>query len=169
MTQTQLPGTEREIDPDVNAAIEDLRIAEANHRATKQARDKARDRVQVFLVGINPERRAAIERAIALGPPVYHYTDDHGDEVEAVAELELKVKVRKTGAAETPIGEGVDAGDDQEDDEKPRKPRTNGVHPGLLAAAERDGNAVENEDGDIVPSDKPAKRTKAKAKKGRRK
>ena len=166
MTQTQLPGTEREIDPEINAEIEQLRIAEANLRDAKKIRDKHKDRVETFLVGINPEKRAAIERAVAMGPAVYHYTDDNGDEVEAVAELELKVKVRKTGAAETPIGEGVDAGDDQDEDDEPR---TSGVHPGLLAAAERDGNVEESEDGDVVVPEKSAKKTKAKKKPARRK
>lgn len=161
MTQQQIAGTEREVDPELNAAVEDLRIAESNHRDTKRARDKARDRVQTFLVGMNPDKRAAIERVIALGPPVYHYTDDNGDEVEAVVDVELKVRVKKTGAADAPIGEGVSS-DDQDDDED--RPRTNGVHPGMLAAAERDGNVEVSEDGDVVVPEKSAKKTKAKAK-----
>lgn len=163
MTQQQISGTEREVDPELNAEIEQLRIAEANHRATKQARDKQRERVQVFLVGLNPDKREAIQRAIAVGPAVYHYTNDNGDEVEASAELELKVKVRKTGVAETPIGAGVDAGDDDQDDDRPR---TNGVHPGLLAGAECDGNVEESEDGDVVVPEKSAKKTKG-SKRGR--
>ncbi len=87
--------------------------------------------------------------------------DDNGDEVEASAELELKVKVRKTGAADTPIGEGVANEDDDQDEDRPSA-RTNGVHPGLLAAAERDGNVEEDEDGDVVVPEKSAKKGKAK-------
>lgn len=173
MTQQQIPGTERDDDdPEMTAAIEQLRIDEVTLREARKKHNAQRDRVQSFLVGLNDERRSAIERAIALGAAVYHYTDDKGDEVEASAELELKVKVRKTGAAEMPIGEGV-AGDDQDDDdEDEKKPRTNGVHPGLLAAAERDrATGVEvTEDGDVIPIETAAKkRGKVKAKPRKRK
>jgi hypothetical protein len=171
VTQTQIPGTERELDPELTAAIEQLRIDEANLRDAKRARDKTRDRVQASLVGLNSDRRAAIERAIALGAAVYHYTDDKGDEVEASAELELKVKVRKTGAAEMPIGEGVSSDDDDQDDDDDEEPRTNGVHPGLLKQAEQaqhDSGVAEDDEGNVVPIERAAKK-RAKKSKGKRK
>lgn len=164
MTQTQIPGTERDDDPDLVAILQELRVADANCRAANKTREAIRDRAKSMLVGLNPQKQEVFQRAFAVGDAVYHYTDDQGDEVEGVARLKLTVSVRKTGAAETPIGEAVDAGDDQDEDEKPRarKPRTNGVHPGMLAAAERDGNVEVSEDGDVVVPEKSAKRTKAK-------
>lgn len=169
MTQMQIKGTEPNISPEVNAEIEQLRIFNLEVKEATRKRDAQRDRVQSFLVGLAPpDKQAAIQRAIAVGPAVYHYTDDQGEEVEASAELEFKIRVRKTGAAETPIGEGVeadaDASDDDDNDKPARKRGANGVHPGLMAAAERDGNVEVSEDGDVVVPEKSAKKTKAKSK-----
>ncbi len=147
--QLQIAGTERDEHPEVEEAGETWRDARKDAKAaTTHAKQKKLELIAVMQ---------------AHKVKAYKYTEEEtGEEVLLTYTEEPKVSAKKTGEAESEIGEGIPehAGGS-----------SNGVHPGLIAQAERanDGSNTEiTADGDVVvpekaaPKGKPKKRSKAK-------
>ena len=147
--QTELPGLEKPIE---NEAVEEAAQAYCELRDQRSALSKREKQAQMNLIAVMHAEVAAKRLKI----PRYTYLDDNGDELEVVIELGAeKAVVRKTGDAESEIGEGVAERDDQGDagDNVLRQ----------AAASQRAAGVAENDDGDVVPTDASA----PKAKRGR--
>lgn len=144
LRQMTIPGTERTEIPEVEAAAEAFREAiadkiEAAHKAAAKQRD-------------------LIAAMVAAKVKVYRYYDEHGEEVEARIEDEPKAKVKKTGEAESAIGEGVS------------EPPADTVHPGLVRqalASQEAAGVTETDEGDVAPPEKAAPKA-GKKKAGRK-
>src|SRR3990167_10377421 len=113
--QTEIPGTERKEVPEVERAGEAYREIRDERRALKdQEKQKKFELI-------------AVMKAHKL--KVWKWKcPDALDEIRVeITEGETKVKLAKTGEADSVIGEGVDTG----------APAHDGVHPGLIAEAEK--------------------------------
>ncbi|MDQ3295088.1 MAG: hypothetical protein M3619_00700 [Myxococcota bacterium] len=146
--QMQIPGTERTEIPDIEVAAEAYR--EIRDERSELSRGEAQKKAELLaLMRVHKTKK-------------YRYHDGNGEELEVIIDDEPKVKVRKTGEAESEIGEGVDVG--------PGLSVAPPVHEGLIAQAMRaqDGNVEEDEDGDVVVPDTAAPKGKAKRRKAKR-
>lgn len=144
--QTEIPGTER---TDVPASL--LEAGELwldSRRVKRRAADKAK------------EAKLGVLQLMAVNKiPKFTLTDPESQEVmELEVDTEPKLRTKKTAEMEPePIGDGIPSGGDSGP----------GVHPGLIAQAERDAqsNGVsETSDGDIVPPDTSVPKTKPRKK-----
>lgn len=144
--QQEIPGFERQVErPDIEAAAQ----AYCEIRDERSALSKREKQAQMNLL--------AIMRAQKV--PRYEYHDENGEVLEAVIVLgEEKAVVRKTGDAESEVGQGVD---------EPDAPPIPG---GLLAQARQaqaDAGVAETTDGDVVPLEQSA--PKKRGRKGKAK
>lgn len=158
--QMQIPGTERKEIPAIEKAAEAFREAnsekiDAGFRAATAKRN--------LIAAIIAARDAG-----EIVKPVYIYHDEHGEEIRVALKEDPGVEVKKTGEAESDVGEGVEV------EEGPKEPP---VHPGLIRqalASQEAAGVAESDDGDIeVPEVSAPKRTAkkkaaAKKKKGKR-
>jgi hypothetical protein len=141
--QIQIPGTERKQHPEVEAAAQ----AYASVRDERCELSKREAQKKLELLFTMKQHKLN----------VYKFFDDNGEEVVArIDEGDPKVTVRKTGEAESAIGEGV--------------PSSEGAPPagmnGLIAqamAAQQESVEVTS-DGDVTVPDTAAPRTKGKKK-----
>ncbi len=144
--QMQIPGTQRKEVPEVEKAGEAFREVRDERRALKD-REKQK---KIELIAVMQAHKVK----------VYKWRDDEtGDEIRVeISEGETKVKLAKTGEADSVIGEGL-----------PSAPaHAGGVHPALLDQAERsmaEANVEQSEDGDVVVPETSAPKTKSKRKK----
>lgn len=140
--QQVIPGTERKSDPDVEAAAE--RYIEARDERMKCS--KTEKQAKLELIATLQSRR--IKK--------YKFDDAEGEELLVAIEDKLDVTVRKTGEAESSIGEGL-----------PEHGGDGGIPKGLIEQAMNDSaNNVEvTTDGDVVVPDKAAPKAKRGAKK----
>lgn len=131
--QMQIPGTERTEIPDVEKAAESYReVRDARCELSKREAQKKMELLAVM-------RANKCKR--------YKYHDENGEEIEAFIDDEPTVKVRKTGEAESEIGDGVEAS------------HTNGqssdsVPSGLIEQAmkaQAEAGIEETVEGDVVP------------------
>ncbi len=136
--QTQIPGTERKSVPDVEqAALLYIEVRDERMDLSKREKQKKLELLAVM-------RAHKVKR--------YKFDDAEGEELlVALEDREPDVSVRKTGDAETPVGEGISGGEG-----------SRGPHEGLIAQAMRDGVEVTS-DGDVVVPETSA----PKAKRGR--
>lgn len=137
--QQEIPGFERQVeDPDIEAAA----LEYCKLRDERSALSKRESKAQALLLATMHAKRT----------PRYVYLDDAGEELEVVVQLGAeKAVVRRTGEAETPIGQGV---------EQPDAPDTAAADfgPGgnvlaQAAAAQTAAGVSETDDGDVVPPD----------------
>lgn len=144
--QQEIPGFERQVeDPDIEAAARDYCAL----RDERSALSKRESKAQALLLATMHAKRT----------PRYVYLDDAGEELEVVVQLGTeKAVVRRTGEAETPIGQGV---------EQPDAPDTAAADfgPGgnvlaQAAAAQTAAGVSETDDGDVVPPDVAQPRSK---------
>ncbi len=131
--QMEIKGTERDSIPEIEDAAETWRERRKDAKAAKE-REKEAQYALIAIMGAHKKKK-------------YKYNDpDGGDEILLSIDQEPKVSAKKTGEAESEIGEGIDTG----------APRisTPGVHAGLIAeAAEKSGGDPHVEvtsDGDVV-------------------
>lgn len=138
--QIQIPGTERKEHPEVEAAAQ----AYATVRDERSELSKREHQKKIELLVTMKSHKLT----------VYKFYDDNGEEIVArVDEGEPKVTVRKTGEAESSVGEGVPSGEGAE-------PAGMG---GLIAqamAAQDDANVEETSDGDVTVPDTAAPKQK---------
>lgn len=142
--QQQIPGTERTQIPDVERAAEAYREV-VLERIELSKREK-----------IKKHELLGIMRANKLAS--YRYDDEQGEEIlVSIAEPEPKVSVKKTGEADSDIGEGVSDGPTL------TIVKTPAGADGLLAEAMRaqaDAGVAETDEGDVVAPDVAAKKGK---------
>lgn len=145
--QTEIPGTER---TDVPASLLEAGELWLDTRRTKRrASDQAK------------EAKLGVLQLMAVNKiPKFTLTDPESQEVmELEVDTEPKLRTKKTAEMEPePIGDGIPSGGDSGP----------GVHPGLIAQAERDAEAngvSETIDGDVVPPDRAAPKKKRGPKK----
>ena len=144
--QLQIAGTERPVHNDIEKAAEAYReVRDDRMEMTKREKQK-----QLELLAVMKAHK--ISR--------YKYDDQEGEELLVQVDEEPKVKVRKTGEAESEVGEGLDDGPVETAENVPR---------GLIAQAEKsmaDANVEEDATGDVVVPEKAA--AKSKRGKGRK-
>lgn len=145
--QKTFPGMERKEIPEIAEACDRLSEARSERKSgTKKLAELEKQR-EVELITIMRQHDVKLHR----------FHDDEGEEVEAKLEEITKVHVRKTGEAESEIGEGVESADEGGSATPP---------PNKLAEqAERDAaeaNVAES-DGDVVVPDKAAPKWKKRA------
>jgi hypothetical protein len=163
MTQTQIPGTERTVDPELEAAAEEVRARGAEKADATRRLRAAEERLLSIQIARTPGGTELLAKLAELRTQsTFGYHDADGIEIESVLKIDLKPKVHKTGESTPQVGDGVDPPDDETDDETDDS--------AAAAAAQLDAGVAEDEDGDVVPPEKTANpRKKAKSKKGRRK
>jgi hypothetical protein len=141
--QLQIAGTERDEHPEVEEAGEAWREA---RKEAKAAQTTAKQK-KLELIAVMQAHKVRH----------YKYTEaDTGEEVLLTYAEEPKVSAKKTGEADSKIGEGLD---EHDGDVSP------GVHAGLIAQAERasDGSNTEVDgEGDVVVPDVAAPKSKKK-------
>lgn len=84
----------------------------------------------------------------------YRYFDENGEELEVVLDEEPTVKLRKTGEAESEIGDGVE-------ESASNGQSTDAVPQGLIdqaMKAQAETNVQETPDGDVIPLETEKKR-----------
>lgn len=137
--QLQIKGTERTEYPEVEKAAAAYVVV--RDERSELSKREAQKKLELL----------AVMRAHKIA--VYKFFDEDGEEVVArVDEGDPKVSVKKTGEAESEVGQGV-----ADPDEPPA-----GMA-GLIAEAERAqdaANVVETAEGDVVPTDKAAPKKK---------
>jgi hypothetical protein len=143
--QAEIPGFERQVE---NEAIELAAQAYCEVRDQRAALSKKEKQKQLELQALMKAHKV----------PRYEYIDDNGEVLEAVIVIgEEKAVVRKTGEAESEVGEGVETGGSSGPD----------VHAGLIRQAEKaadDANVGESVDGDVVVPEKMAPKSTRKGK-----
>ena len=135
--QKELPGLEREIK---NPAVEEAAEAYCKVRDERSALSKKEKLAMLTLL-------ATLK---AQGLSKYEYLDDNGEILEALIEQGAeKAVVRKTGEAETEVGEGADSDDEES----------------ILDTAKR--SAAKNQADVVVPETAAPKGKKARGGKGK--
>ena len=143
--QMQIPGTERKSVPEVEQAAESYREVR-DERCELSKREKQKKLELLAVMKAHKVKK-------------YKYDDENGEEIMvSLDDRDPEVNVKRTGEAETEIGEGVSSGEGLE------PAGTKGLSAQALAA-QNDANVEETVDGDVVPTDKAA----PKSKKGRKK
>ena len=145
--QMQIPGTERKSVPEVEEAAEAYREVR-DERCELSRREKQKKQELLAVMKAHKVKK-------------YKYDDENGEELlVSLDEREPEVSVKKTGEAESEVGEGVASGE--------------GVEPagtrGLIAqamAAQQDAGVEETDDGDVAVPDAPTPK-KSKPRKGRK-
>lgn len=162
MTQTQIPGTERIVDPELEAAAEEVRARGAEKAESAKRLRASEERLLAIQIARTPGGNELLAKLAELRTQsTFGYHDSDGVEIESVLKIDLKPKVHKTGESTPHVGEGREPDDDDDESDDAR----------AAAAAQRDSNVEEDEDGDVVVPEKsaPKKKAKAKGKKARRK
>jgi hypothetical protein len=143
--QMQIPGTERKSVPEVEEAAQAYR--EVRDERCELSRKEKQKKLELL----------AVMKAHKVKK--YKYDDENGEEMlVSLDEREPDVTVRKTGEAESEVGEGVSSGNGVSDN----------VHPGLIAQAmkaQADVGVEETSDGDVVPPETSAPKAKRGSKK----
>ncbi len=145
--QMQIPGTERKTVAEVEAAAEAYReVRDERCELSKRERQKKLELLEVMKA--NKVKK-------------YKYDDEHGEEIMvSLDDREPDVSVKKTGEAESEVGEGVESFGG-------RSPA--GVPQGLIdqaLKAQSDAGVEETVDGDVTVPDvaAPKKRSSRKRK-----
>lgn len=101
-----------EPDPELQKAIDAYTDArDARMEATKvEVRQKAA--LLAAMQAKNPKLMEALEMLAKFTRAGVKFLDDDGEERAALIEASVNVKVRKTGNADSPVGDGVEAGPD---------------------------------------------------------
>ncbi len=142
--QMQIPGTERKEIPDVENAAEAYREVR-DTRAELSKREAVKKLELLAVMRANKVKK-------------YRYHDENGEEIEALIDDEPTVKLRKTGEAESEIGEGVDEGRMSNGHAEGSVPQ------GLIdqaMKAQADAGVAETADGDVIPLESAKKRKKS--------
>ncbi len=143
--QMQIPGTERKSVPEVEAAAEAYRDVR-DERCELSKREKQKKLELLAVMKAHKVKK-------------YKYDDEQGEEIlVSLDDRDPEVSVRKTGEAESEIGEGISSGPDSEP----------AGMPGLIAQAmkaQEDAGVDETADGDVVVPDKAAPKAKRNRKK----
>lgn len=150
--QTQIPGTERPVHPELEEAADELADARTTRKTETKRLTEAEKTAEAGLIALMKSR----------GIHLYKFHDNEGEEVEIELEQVWKVHMRKTGDAEPDVGDEVEASG----------PPANEVHDGLIAQAERamaENGVAETPDGDVVTPDAPAPKAKKPRKGGGKK
>jgi hypothetical protein len=142
--QMSIPGTERKSVPEVEEAAEAYR--EVRDERCELSRREKQKKLELL----------AVMKAHKVKK--YKYDDENGEELlVSLDEREPEVSVKKTGEAESEIGEGISSGE--------------GSPPagmsGLIAqamAAQEDSGVEETSDGDVAVPDTAAPKAKRKGK-----
>ena len=141
--QTVMAGMERKENPAVREAADRYRDA----RDERMAHSKTEKQRKLELIAVMQAHK--IKK--------YKFDDDEGEELLVAIEDKVDVSVKKTGEAESAIGESVERADD------PSVPQ------GLIdqaLKAQADKGVAENDEGDVVPPNKSVpKKKRGKAKK----
>jgi hypothetical protein len=139
--QMNIPGTERKSVPEVEKAAEAYReVRDERAELSKRERQKKLELL-------------AVMRANKVTK--YKYDDEHGEEIlVSLDERDPEISVKKTGEAESDIGEGVSS--------PPDGPMNGLINQAL--ASQNEQNVEETGDGDVAVPEKAA----PKAKKGRK-
>lgn len=138
--QMTIPGTGRKQNADVENAADMYRDAR-DERMKHSKLEKQRKLELIAVMQANKIKR-------------YKFDDSEGEELEVSIDEKVDVSVRKTGEAESAIGEGV------------ATPSDDGAIPrGLIEQAMKgqdDINVLESADGDVVVPEKSAPKAKGK-------
>lgn len=160
MTQTQIPGTERSVDPELEAAAEEVRARAVDKADSAKRLRAAEERLLAIQIARTPGGSELLAKLAELRTQsTFRYHDSDGIEIESILKIDPKPKVHKTGESTPHVGEGATPTDDEPDDDEADE----------AAANQRASNVEEDDDGDVVVPDKAEKPRKAKSKKGRRK
>lgn len=145
--QLQIAGTERTEIPAIEKAAEAFREACVEHAEASKVR--TRKKIELLLVMASEKVK------------LHRYHDENGEEIEVKLEDEPTVKLRKTGEAESDIGDGVPSNSNGV--------ASDSVPSGLIAQAMKDqqdaGVEVDGEGDVIVPDEAAPKKGKRKGKK----